>query len=213
MLFAKLDEYGLDPTMKRLGSSQQYDITVQSATGVMRTFRTLERLCRGDPQLIRSSGTRVWKVVEIKDGEETDGTMALKDSWVEPGWHPEGSIYEQFYRVDTVKQDPTTPSPFLTVECHGDVYLDGHLRQVLDCTRYPGSSLADQTVLSRNELIVSEATPAIDGRPGPPRLVHYRIVFQEVGKSLVRETSLSKIFRALSHAILGTLSQLIMVPV
>lgn len=213
MLFAKPEEYGLDPTMKRLGSSQQYDVTVQSDTDAPRTYRTLELLAGGDPDLLRGPETRVWKVAEIEDGKETDRIMVLKDSWVAPEQQPEGSIYEQFYRAaDIVKRDPTKPSPFLTVECHGDVYLDGHTREVLDCTRHPGP-LADQTVKSRNELTVPGATPIVDGTPGASRLVHYRIVFQEVGKSLETETSLPNIFRALSQAVLGTLYHLIIVPV
>lgn len=151
--------------------------------------------------------------MEVEHGEETGRTMVLNDSWVEPGRQPEGSIYEQFSRAaDTDKRDCTTPSPFLTVECHGDVYLDGHTREVLDCTRHAGS-FADQTYRLRSELTVPDGTPVVDGPPGPSRLVHYRIVFQEVGKSLDRETSLFKIFRALSHAVLGTLSHLIMAPV
>ena len=130
--------------------------------------------------------------------------MALKDSWIGPEQLPEGVIYKRLHlAMKTAEQDSDKPSCFLTVVCHSDVYLDAAFREVLDCTRNFLSSSVNNTVKSRSELIEQEVTSAATDEAVPKRLVHYRIVFQEVGTSLDRETSLPKIFRALSRVTLG----------
>ncbi|KAF7794453.1 hypothetical protein EIP86_005587 [Pleurotus ostreatoroseus] len=198
------EQYGLDPTIKRVGDSQRYDIAVHSPDGTTRTFRTVELLAGGNSGAMHCSGTRVWKVIEMEDEVETRRTMALKDSWVGPQQEPEGAIYERFYLDKmAVKQESTTPSPFLTVVCHGDVYMDHPTREALDCTRkFRQPSSMHSTFKSRSE-IIEEAVQGAGDQSAPKRLVHYRIVFNEVGKSLDRETSLSKIFQALSRVALA----------
>ena len=198
-------QYGLDPTIKRVGNTQQYDIAVHSSDGTTRTFRTLELLAGGNSGAMQCSGTRVWKVVEMDDELETRQTMALKDSWVGPQQQPEGAIYEQLQLARiAAEQTSATSSPFLTVVCHGDVYMDHLTREALDCThKLRQLSSMHSAIRSRSELIEQETVAGAVTQSVPKRLVHYRIVFKEVGKSLDKETSLPKIFQALSRVALG----------
>ncbi len=188
--------------MTLLENNRGYDITVQPEGGPIRIYRTLELLSKQD--VLMGKGTRVWKVVEICDGKETGTPKALKDCWVEPKRTPEGVIYERMLADVSGSQESTTNPPFLTVECHGDVYLDKDSREVLDCTRAldaQGGSV-NTTIASRAELIREDT----DTNVSCESLVHYRVVFGEVCKPLSDEQSLPVIFRTLSEATPGTYS-------
>lgn len=199
-MYASPEDYGLDPTMTSIpGDAQRYDITVRAQHGPPRLYRTLEVL--SEQEVILGKGTRVWKVVEICEGKETGSPMALKDSWVDPRRAQEGAIYERLLADTSLTQGSTPSLPFLTVECHGDVYLENDGREVLDCTRtFDLQGIpTNMHITSRSEIMDEPA----DAEAPQNRLVHYRAVFREVCRPLSDERSLPVIFRALSEAALG----------
>ncbi|KAF7794454.1 hypothetical protein EIP86_005588 [Pleurotus ostreatoroseus] len=191
LILATPAQHGFDPTVTAVEDGRGHAITVRSSEGSTRVYRALELLSAQD--VICGKGTRVWKVVEIHDGKEAGPPRALKDCWVNPSLIPEGTIYDQILADIPLPQQPS----LLQVEFHGDVYLDEGSGEFLDCTRSLDLSAhsSNASVTSRAELL-SHSTEA---DKSCNRLVHYRIVFQDVCKSLGDETSLPVIFHALSE--------------
>ncbi|KAJ3541551.1 hypothetical protein NM688_g6067 [Phlebia brevispora] len=201
LMYAEPADYGLDPTMRLLDDGRRYDITVHSTIGPPRIYRTIDLLYISDHYTIHGKGTRVWKVIEVKDGHEVGVPVVLKDSWVDPDRRAEGTIIEDV-RSRSSSSDGTLDPPCPTVECHGDVYLDNEGRKILDCTRRSGEDglFTSVAVGSRGQIgcTAGESEAAAAGH-----LVHYRIVFREICRPLEDETSLSTVFRALSRASLA----------
>ena len=62
----------------------QYDIKVRDdAKGTTRTFRTRRLISSIGADALRGRGTRVWEVVELKNGKEGTSKHVLKDAWVD----------------------------------------------------------------------------------------------------------------------------------
>ncbi|KAJ3558270.1 hypothetical protein NM688_g1023 [Phlebia brevispora] len=195
-------DIGLDTTMVLLDNEERYDINLHSTDLRLNTYRTINPIFTGDQQLLRYNGTRVWMAVKVVDGQEIGDPVVLKDVWVDPNRRAEGASIEELCRAarDTEHQ-LDADSSFITVECHSDVYFDSKHGRLLDYTRSPVRSTYDDLVRSREDLL--GGTTARETRPHNVRhhyrLVHYRIVFREVCRSLAEERSLATIFKALAR--------------
>lgn len=197
-MYAEPHHLGFDPTMTRLENGDgtaQYDIMVRTDTGEELVYRTIELLSTPDVAYTVGRGTRVWKAIKTEHGHITGEPVALKDCWVDSHREREGIINARIRAAATL---PTPayiiPRSLLTVLCHGDVVVSG----IEDRTR----------VLQVHE---EAAIPSPRGSSDDSSLdassvseqVHYRIVFQEVGRDLTETTSLCVIFRALMDAANG----------
>ena len=164
--------------------------------GGCQVYRTVELLADGTKEL-RSKGTRVWKAVEVVNGEECGQAVVLKDAWVDTTRPREGETAEKVQSAKRPDDLPSTvQSSFVSVACHGDVFLDDE-RTLLDCTSC--FSWKDDTIVC--EKTPHHRTSRIDDSQETlsRRLVHYRIVFNEIGSRISEETSAATIFRALTN--------------
>lgn len=172
--------------MKPLPDGRNFDISVRSADGQTRTYRTQSMLSGINPAYRLGKGTRLWKAVHVEDGEESGPPVALKDYWVHPDYAREGDIIQSIGQdALALKDELLVKRNLLTVECHGDVFI-GNDEPALDCTR---TFTMDETS--------KDSASQISRR----RLVHYRLVVHPAGgQSVEHEASLKVIFHALAHA-------------
>ena len=181
--------------MRPLENTTQYDIMMRCNNGGSKVFRTLDLVADGTREL-RGKGTRAWKAVEVIDGKECGRPVVLKDAWVDIARPQEGETTARVCEIARpAGPDSELQGSFLTVDCHGDVYLDDE-RSVIDCTRRfclkDGATVCVETPQHRS-------TPLDDTQVALSRcLVHYRIVFQEICSPISEETSAAMIFRALT---------------
>ena len=163
--------------------------------GGARVYRTIELLSGGSREL-RSKGTRVWKAVELVDGKEFGNPVVLKDVWVDIARPQEGETTQKVRDTRCFDdQEGGNQGSFLTVVCHGDVFLD-EKRAVLDCTRFFASK--NGTLCARTPQHRTRSLPSKSKTPLSHCLVHYRVVFREVCSPLADEDSLPRIFGALT---------------
>ena len=203
MLYANRTDLGFDPTME-LREDDQYDIAIRLENTV-KTYRTLELLSDSRTVDVMGRGTRVWKVVQVEDGQEVGEPMVLKDTWSDPERCPEGQLLEKVRaaeRPDDMKI--YVDKLFTTMVCHGDVHLEDDSR-TLDCTPLFGPDNSSNPILHREEIRRGDEGygPWDSQYTRQRQRVHYRLVLKEVCKPLADETSLSKIYRALGDATLG----------
>lgn len=211
IMYAGQSELGLDPSMTLINEGRQLDIAVHSENGGMRLYRTLGLLAERGPDALHGKGTRVWKAVQIVDGRETGGHIALKDAWVDAERPLEGMTFSQVLAA-CHSTDPTQhiDDSLVTVEDHGYVVTDG----ALDCTRIISGRVDRHNTPSKTredllELIRrSKTSYPVASIPSlrlqnVSCLVHYRIVYKEVCKPLSEERSLTTIFRALARIALS----------
>ncbi|KAJ3557297.1 hypothetical protein NM688_g1545 [Phlebia brevispora] len=201
--YAEPHQLGWDPTVVLVNDRRQYDITVFSDEGEARVYRTLELLSCSGAQILLGRGTRVWKVVQVENGEERGHPMILKDVWVNPGRKREGTILEELRRADYSpysRQD--FECAYLSRVLDGDVF-NGPASMNLDGTQAFG--LEEESASDREKRSSSADSPHSTSVLAPfPSIdckVHYRIVFREVCRSISSEPSLVAIFRAFAQAV------------
>ncbi|KAJ3557299.1 hypothetical protein NM688_g1547 [Phlebia brevispora] len=98
--YAEPDQLGWDPTVVLANDRRRYDITVLSDKGEARVYRTLELISCSGAQVLLGRGTRVWKVVQVENGEERGNPMVLKDVWANPRRKREGTILDELRKAD-----------------------------------------------------------------------------------------------------------------
>ena len=130
MLYADESDLGFDPTMavhKTLeDGTQQYDIGVRLADGTCQTYRTKGLLANNGGAYLQGRGTRVWEAVQLENGHETDGVVALKDSWVDDYREREGSINACILRAPASQEERAQlDETIIQVRAYGDVYVAG----------------------------------------------------------------------------------------
>ncbi|EED78584.1 predicted protein [Postia placenta Mad-698-R] len=241
MMYAAEHEAGWDPTMqyvrKKDGSDDELepdiegkprlDIDVRDQNGTVVRYRTIRWLSDDGANGLRGRGTRVWEVCILSDdGEEGVDRFALKDQYIDAGRQREGMIIEELRNTETdnATRDIIDRS-LLTVEHHGDVYVEGmldHTRNLMTRRGEPNSHFSfklqqvpedgveDTTTakLSKQTLagVCHYQTPEELRTPPAQKnytyhaKVHYRIVFKEVCKPLREYTSLKDIFYILINA-------------
>lgn len=192
-MYAEPPDLGWDPTMIP-STDGQYDITVHPINGTTKTYRTLKLLSHSGAEDLRSKGTRVWRAILFEDGKEYGDPVILKDVWADSHRRYEGEILEDI-RSASLPADlqRLIEFSFLTVVCHGDVFLDPQ-RTILDCTRSIATEDPPASFTSRSQLLNSQVTECTTNRK-----VHYRIVFKEDCQPIHEECSVSRIFRALGQ--------------
>lgn len=138
------------------------------------------------------------------NGRECGEPVALKDCWVNPACEPEAESIESIRQAASTAEALSAIDRLLpNVECHGDVFVDVGQR-ILDYTRI--FAFADQT--ERQSSCAHNRRDIAKQQTGQSRpkssLVHYRIVYKQVGqKTLNQESCLATIFRSLAHVASG----------
>ncbi len=210
------------------GKEAQYDITVRSEDGKDRVYRTLKMLSNVGAEAVQGRGTRVWLVVRNTNGQLGTEQVVLKDSWIDHDRMREGRILcEIIGAAHTKELGPFVRNMFLSVECHGDVYVRGrpdHTREVI-MRGHRVPAIAPRYSLQRaSTLLIKGALSLLvkTGMVGNAGLtirhaarkvepldfddkVHYRIVFKEQCKQIREETSVQKIFFYLGQIVCGKL--------
>lgn len=95
---------------------------------LQRQYRTVEGLASFKADALCGAGTRVWICNPVDKNGDADVTkqVVVKDGWAEDGRPREGDIYRLFREIDaTPKQRAALDAILPTVECDGDVYIDG----------------------------------------------------------------------------------------
>ncbi|KAJ3556687.1 hypothetical protein NM688_g1888 [Phlebia brevispora] len=201
--FAELHQLGWDPTMQEIhvDGHVQYDITVRSAEAQIVVYRTLGLLSDSSARDLLGRGTRVWKAVRLVEGEEVGPPVALKDAWVDNTRQREGNNLSQVLEADFAKEHPELNEHLMKVQTHGDVFVAG-IQDHTPSFLQPDSS---STVGKSTRVVENGSHKEI---PTPVTLfqVHYRIVYQEAGKSLAEVDSLQTVFKALAEALYGLLT-------
>lgn len=246
-MFAKPSQLGFDPTIRRVdvpvqgkGKSKatstqppaedqatdavaQYDIAVRSFdNGKLIWYRT-ERLVSNigaDPS--RGRGTRVWQVRKLGKNRKPVGDIGvLKDCWIDHDRKREGTILAEIRAsAQTDAHRKAFKDYFLTVECHGDVYIDQEPDNTHSLLRR-GQAVPTELGAYRLQLPPPEeskpdehllpvgctplAAPIVDNETivEYDDKQHYRIVFLEFGVSIDKLISAFDIFRKLSLALQG----------
>ncbi|KAF9807203.1 hypothetical protein IEO21_08318 [Rhodonia placenta] len=244
MMYAAEHEAGWDPTMryvrKKNGKNDELeldkedkprlDIDVQDQNGTVVRYRTIRWLSDDGANGLRGRGTRVWEVCILSDdGEEGVDHFALKDQWIDADRLREGMI---IYKLRNTKTDDATrdiiDQSLLTVERHGDVYVEGmrdHTRHLMTRRgephhhyRFKLQQAPEDGVEDTTTAKLSKQTPAGVGHYQTsaelrtastqkiytyhPK-VHYRIVFKEVCIPIHEITSLKDVFYVLIDAALA----------
>ncbi|KAI0916700.1 hypothetical protein AcV5_003114 [Taiwanofungus camphoratus] len=233
--YAEMHELGWDPTMRLVKDSKRtvqydgngaprYDITVRVSDTKHVVYRTVKVLSDIGANAMQGRGTRVWEARQIVNGEERGDSVALKDSWIDSDRDREGTVFQALRDSNTTKKfQKRLDRHFLTVLCHGDVYVHGeqdHTRDLMTqgveipsgCAKLqnsplPGTSVKRQVhTKSRHgtgDHRTAEEHDDQDLMIPPTPKAHYRIVFKEVCKPLFEITSLALIFKVLSQTVLA----------
>ncbi|EED84040.1 predicted protein [Postia placenta Mad-698-R] len=250
MMYAAEHEAGWDPTIQYVWKNDKkndelvldeednprLDIDVQDGNGKVVRYRTTKWLSDDGANGLRGRGTRVWEVCILDKGGEGVDRFALKDQWIDHDRLREGMIIHQLRNATTSDATPDATKriieqSLLTVEHHGDVYVEGmldHTRNLMTrngrphpYTRFKLQELPENGVKETTTTNPKQRTPAGVGyHQSPEELttpsvqkietyhpkVHYRIVFKEVCKPIHEYTSLKEVFAILVHAALALMA-------
>ncbi|KAF9806331.1 hypothetical protein IEO21_08711 [Rhodonia placenta] len=242
MMYAAEHEAGWDPTIQYVWKNDKkngelvldddddprLDIDVQDGNGKVVRYRTIRWLSDDGANGLRGRGTRVWEVCILSDdGEEGVDRFALKDQWIDADRQREGMIIYQLRNAKTSDAAKRViEQSLLTVEHHGDVYVEGmldHTRNLMTRRGEPRSrirfKLQELPENGVKETTAAKATKRTQAGVGhyqsPEELttpsvekvetyhpkVHYRIVFKEVCKPIHEYTSLKDVFDILVNAV------------
>lgn len=213
IMYAEPCDLGWDPTITPCGDGLRYNITVHSTDGTTKNYRTLKLISDSGARFIRGRGTRVWKATLVQDGEECGEPVILKDVWVDPDRRREGAILEDIRSVDRASFQDHVDLPFLTVICHGDVFLDT-ARTISDSTHaleHHNLAIIDAPLAPRSQSGTQSSSAVPQSLPRTAsRKIHYRIILKEVCTPIDDERSVSSIFNMLAETANGVSPILIM---
>ena len=206
-------------------SSPQYDISVRSIDTREVTWYRTERLVSNiGADAARGRGTRVWEVRKLdKKGKPIGGPRVLKDCWIDHDRKREGTILAEIRAsAKTDAQKDALKEFFLTVECHGDVYIDNKSDNTHTLIRRDKPIPHDLGVyrlqLPSPESGIDDQLLPVGSRPPVPQVAdcedtidydiksHYRIVFEELGVLIDKLNSTFQIFKCLALAVFGSCS-------
>ncbi|KAJ3533599.1 hypothetical protein NM688_g7260 [Phlebia brevispora] len=195
VMYAPPERLGFDPTMKLLNHPRdnvhlaQYEISVRSEDGEEHQYKTLALLADAE-ETILGRNTRVWKAIKIENGVPVGEPVVLKDAWVHPYRDREGAIYSRVWTTASEAQRNALEAACISVLCHGDVFVC----ESPDCAMYYKDALR-----CRNRG-AARAIEAHASQCEAHHLIHNRVVFKQIGRSMLGETSLAKIFGGLRDA-------------
>ena len=190
-----------------------------------RLFETRDLLSDVGAEAFQGRGTRVWRVREVVNGNTVGPDMVLKDCFINADHKREGDTLQEI--IDSLAEDDKRRLHFLTVEVHGDVYVDNHLDNT-DAIHHgkhcPSGSPCIDTGVIANELqplarghcvtpltpnsgtgipfIHPVVAPFVSSRSHQNRQ-HYRIVFKEVGTAVSELGNRQDMFLAIQGALAG----------
>jgi hypothetical protein len=131
VFFARDVDLGRDPTVKRTcdGSLAYYDITIHvniNNKAIERIYRTSQTLSDRSADALRGRGTRVFKAHLLDaEGKETGDAVVIKDVWSDSNRDREGDIMREICNEVSSEDVIKLRKYLLTVECHGDVLING----------------------------------------------------------------------------------------
>ena len=222
LAFGTTSQLGYDPTVMRV--KEDGKIQFQFLVGD-KTYQTLSVLSDFGADPLLGRGTRVFEVYDIKDESATPRT--LKDVWVDADRQREGDILADLLekiRSEGHCQDfGDAQRHFLTVECHDNVMIQGkkdetkyfwggeefpsdYEAMLLSATLFYQVRASEGSHINSTGAVWINPFSRLPARTKPPvhNRVHYRIVFQEVGKASHFLKSLPDAFTALRDAVEGS---------
>jgi len=227
LVFSDLESLGFDPTVSRI----QIDNEIRYKFRVGEEFYiTTETLADHAADFIRGRGTRVFKAYHDSDRSRS---VVLKDVWLEDGQTEEGFLLESIRAAVVEMQTQGTVFPgnkdpsayFLTVSAHGRVKVSGQTEDHTTNVIMRGSSLPSdldyfstsrrrvslvrdsrvigpKSQVSRDIAALMFANLPRKSRRFPAR-IHYRIVFNEVGRTIHNLHHLSDVYQCLADVTIG----------
>ncbi|GJE97364.1 hypothetical protein PsYK624_135800 [Phanerochaete sordida] len=219
IMWAKPHELGLDSTIVRQPSPDahggvQYDILVGDKW--YRTQRLISAIGAESP---RGRGTRVWEVRELDKcgGTETGPSLVLKDSWVDQDRPREAKILDDIRASVTKKRDWKRLKPhLLTVHDSADVLVEGVPDDTHSVLRRGMIPVWEETVpvkkdLDANKQAQEDPRPLVDAPAVPERAskrhvvyhrkVHHRVIFKQMGTTIMEVGTFTHAFAALGQVI------------
>ncbi|GJE97362.1 hypothetical protein PsYK624_135780 [Phanerochaete sordida] len=218
IMWAKPHELGLDSTIVRQPSPDthggvQYDILVGDKW--YRTQRLISAIGAESP---RGRGTRVWEVRELDKcgGTESGPSLVLKDSWVDQDRPREAKILDDIRASVTSKGDwKLLKQHLLTVRNSADVLVEGVPDDMRFVMRRAIVPIWEETIPVKKDL---HANKQSQDEPHPPvaavvperaseqhvvyhRKVHHRVVFKEMGTTIMEVGTFTQAFSALGQVI------------
>ena len=206
--FADQKSLGFDPTIEPYpGDGGQFVITVHPKGDKLnpRRFLTEKILYSHGAEPLRGRGTRVFEAVEIGPNENRIGSssVVLKDIWIDSDRRREGDILTSLYEEADTKDRPLVRRYFLTAVCDGDVWTEmdilddtaNTLMRGLDMTVSPASSINSppNSLSNPQGKLTQTYTPK----------THYRIVFEEKGRTIDRLNTLPEVMTVLTETVSG----------
>ena len=220
IMWAEKPYLGFDETVELLKTSgqdggPQYNIEVNN-----KTYRTQRLISSAGADTLQGRGTRVWEVKEVDARGRVFGpSMVLKDAWVDYARDREAIILQ---KIRNSAKTPRHATAF-------DRYLL-HVVEFGDVPSVNGSPDDTQTIICRGKppehkwrmrvLKDMKATSTTDAKLPPkkaliiepepaeklivyPRRVHHRVVFSEVGKTILEAETLPAAFEILKDILIG----------
>lgn len=234
LMYADTAQLGWDPTISRhicpITQEERYDMVVHPANAPAAVYRTKKLLSNVGAEALRGRGTRVWTAVEVSQNDkgediETGPLVVIKDCWVDSDRKREGQILEEI-RASAVADSfeaKVFEQCLLTVQCYGDVMVNGRLDST-DTLHRRGAVLPNghgklqlnlkANVPLRNDIPVVNATPELEESAGDDdgfrhtyldyaAKTHHRTVFAEVGVPIHDVNSLTVAFNGLRNLVPG----------
>ena len=226
LLFSDPQSLGWDLTVASVSLASgcpQYEFVVEDADGTQTRYRSLDLITSSHNEPINGKGTRVWRVVELRDGEPYGDPVVLKDVWRHGELAQEGSVIKSIRDLDLSHDERVLIDEHLpTVLHHGDVvihptasngvaYLDStqtHIRNFYTlCVGMP----VDGPLLFPPGTRLGPyfgSGPSRDRREIRGRMIHYRIVFKEHCTPIRHEKSPSVVLNMLAGICEGACDQI-----
>ncbi|EKM56466.1 uncharacterized protein PHACADRAFT_207697 [Phanerochaete carnosa HHB-10118-sp] len=217
--FSQRDELGFDHTIMRLPTldsrdGPQYEILVNK-----KWYRTQRLISDVGAEALRGRGTRAWEVRELdkRGGEKIGPPLVVKDSWVDAGRDREATILQKIRKsattdvqreaFDAYLIDIKDSWDVLTTEKKVDSTRRAICRRSISPTAratsvemYPDEDEIVDVTLSRGAI-----ARALSEGPGPVMFaakVHHRVLFGEVGKTIMEAGTLGTAFLVLADVIM-----------
>ncbi|EKM53991.1 uncharacterized protein PHACADRAFT_196429 [Phanerochaete carnosa HHB-10118-sp] len=220
IFYAEDYQLGFDESMKRLDTLDasgrvQYDIRVNETM-----YRTQRLVSSIGVETIRGRGTRVWEVKELDGhGKEKPGSVIVKDSWGDKKRRREEDINKDIRDTETIDEQHSQVLNGCLLTCLNswDVTVDTSTGRKIDSTREVMFCGNDPTYLDtvkvKKDLDASKrVAPKLPAQGTlsqlstiePSRFVYgekiyHRVVFAEVGTTIIEAQTLSQVFKFLSN--------------
>ncbi|EKM48469.1 uncharacterized protein PHACADRAFT_77345, partial [Phanerochaete carnosa HHB-10118-sp] len=218
ILYAERHALGFDETIVRLPPGEgESDVPYEIEVGG-KWYRTQRLISAIGAESIRGRGTRVWEVKELDGpgGVEIGPCMVLKDGWPDYDRDREEVIHEKILdAAEKSGQVETLKKHMLTVHAACDVLVEGNVDDTLAVICRGEAPPYGETLEVKKDLeakkTVHEDHPLQGAMPRPSdeigkhfayhRKVHHRIIFEEVGTTIMESGTVSFAFGILQEVV------------